>query len=131
MFFLKEINGYLISSPTPDPRRGTGEHSCMNGIKQRINSLVSVISYWNAIMLIPEGVKRCVYGFYTASNKDESILPIYGTVLIGWYVYLGDLYTESGQTSECSFSSVSTPPIARVGSFFSIFRDLQNLLDER
>ena len=33
---------------------------------------------------------------------------------------LGDLYTESGQTSQCSFSSVSTPPIARVGAFFSI-----------
>ena len=29
---------------------------------------------------------------------------------------LGGLYTKSGQTSECSFSSVSTPPIARVGS---------------
>ena len=35
--------------------------------------------------------------------------------------YLGDLYTESGQTSECSFSSVATPAIARVGSFFSHF----------
>ena len=33
---------------------------------------------------------------------------------------LGDLYTESRQTSQCSFSSVSTPPIARVGAFFSI-----------
>ena len=40
--------------------------------------------------------------------------------------YLGDLYTESGQTLQCSFSSVSTPPIARVGAFFSIFRDLQD-----
>ena len=39
---------------------------------------------------------------------------------------LGDLYTESGQTLQCSFSSVSTPPIARVGAFFSIFRDLQD-----
>ena len=39
---------------------------------------------------------------------------------------LGDLYTESGQTSQCSFSSVSTPPIARVGAFFQIFRDLQD-----
>ena len=38
----------------------------------------------------------------------------------------GDLYTESGQTLQCSFSSVSTPPIARVGAFFSIFRDLQD-----
>ena len=41
--------------------------------------------------------------------------------------YLGDLYTESCQTSKCSFSSVSTPPIARVGAFKkSIFRDLQD-----
>ena len=40
--------------------------------------------------------------------------------------YLGDLYTESGQTLQCSFSSVSTPPIARVGAFFSILRDLQD-----
>ena len=39
---------------------------------------------------------------------------------------LGDLYTESGQTLQCSFSSVSTPPIARVGAFFSICRDLQD-----
>ena len=42
-----------------------------------------------------------------------------------------DLYTESGsgQTSECSFSSVSTPPIARVGAFCSNYcRDLQNVL---
>ena len=39
---------------------------------------------------------------------------------------LGDLYTESGQTLQCSFSSVSTPPIARVGAFFSILRDLQD-----
>ena len=39
-----------------------------------------------------------------------------------------NLYTESGsgQTSECSFSSVSTPPIARVGAFFTVFRDLQD-----
>ena len=36
------------------------------------------------------------------------------------------MYTESGQTLQCSFSSVSTPPIARVGAFFSIFRDLQD-----
>ena len=41
--------------------------------------------------------------------------------------YLGDLYTESGQTLQCSFSSVSTPPIARVGAFFSIFHDLQDI----
>ena len=40
--------------------------------------------------------------------------------------YLRDLYTESGQTLEGSFSAVSRPPIARVGAFFSIFRDLQN-----
>ena len=33
---------------------------------------------------------------------------------------LEDLYTESGQTLQCSLSSVSTPPIARVDSFFSI-----------
>ena len=42
-----------------------------------------------------------------------------------------DLYTESGsgQTSECPFSSVSTPPIARVGAFCSNYcRDLQNVL---
>ena len=39
----------------------------------------------------------------------------------------GDLYTESGQTLQCSFSSVSTPPIARVGAFFSIFHDLQDI----
>ena len=83
--FLKEILGYLKSSPTPDPRRGTGEQSCMNGINQRINSLVSVISYQKAIMLIPEGVKRCVYGFYTMINKDEYVLPIYGIILIGCY----------------------------------------------
>ena len=31
---------------------------------------------------------------------------------------LGDLYTESGQTLQCSFSSVSTPPIARIDVFF-------------
>ena len=37
-----------------------------------------------------------------------------------------DLYTESGQTLQGSFSSVSTPPIARVGAFFSILRDLQD-----
>ena len=30
------------------------------------------------------------------------------------------------QTLEGSFSTVSTPPIARVGAFFQIFRDLQN-----
>ena len=36
------------------------------------------------------------------------------------------MYTESGQTLQCSFSSVSTPPIARVGALFSIFRDLQD-----
>ena len=36
--------------------------------------------------------------------------------------HLGDLYTESGQTLQCSFSSVSTPPIARVGAFiYKIF----------
>ena len=35
--------------------------------------------------------------------------------------------TESGQTLQCSFSSVSTPPIARVGAFFSIFHDLQDI----
>merc|ERR1711904_283738 len=40
--------------------------------------------------------------------------------------YMGDLYTETGQTSECSFSSVSTPPIARVGACFSTFRELQD-----
>ena len=39
---------------------------------------------------------------------------------------LGDLYTESGQTLQGSFSAVSTPLIARLGSFFSIFRDLQD-----
>ena len=38
----------------------------------------------------------------------------------------GDLYTESGQTLEGSFSAVSRPPIARVGAFFTIFRDLQD-----
>ena len=32
------------------------------------------------------------------------------------------------QTSEGHISAVSTPPIARVGSFFSIFRDLQDFL---
>ena len=36
-------------------------------------------------MLIPEGVKRCVYGFYTMINKDEYVLPIYGIILIGCY----------------------------------------------
>ena len=34
--------------------------------------------------------------------------------------------TESRQTLQCSFSSVSTPTIARVGAFFRIFRDLQD-----
>ena len=38
----------------------------------------------------------------------------------------GDLYTESGQTLEGSFSAVSTATIARVGAFFQIFRDLQD-----
>ena len=37
--------------------------------------------------------------------------------------------TESGQTLQCSFS-LSTPPTARVGSFFRIFRDLHNYLIE-
>ena len=37
-----------------------------------------------------------------------------------------DLYTESGQILQCSFSSISAPPIARVVSFFSIFRNLQD-----
>ena len=41
--------------------------------------------------------------------------------------HLGDLYAESGQTLQCSFSSVSTPPIARGGAFFSIFHDLQDI----
>ena len=40
--------------------------------------------------------------------------------------HLGDLYTESGQTLQGSFSAVSTPLIVRVGSFFSVFRDLQD-----
>ena len=40
--------------------------------------------------------------------------------------YLGDLYTESGHTLDGSFSSVSRPPIARVGAFFTVFRDLQD-----
>ena len=42
---------------------------------------------------------------------------------------LEDLYTESGQTSHCSFSAsaISPPLIARVGAFFSTFRDLQDL----
>ena len=39
---------------------------------------------------------------------------------------LRDLYTESGQTLEGSFSAVSTATIARVGAFFQIFRDLQD-----
>jgi len=39
--------------------------------------------------------------------------------------HLGDLYTESGQTLQGSLSAVSTPTIARVGSFFSIFRALK------
>ena len=39
---------------------------------------------------------------------------------------LGDLYTESGHTLDGSFSSVSRPPIARVGAFFTVFRDLQD-----
>ena len=38
----------------------------------------------------------------------------------------GDLYTESGQTLEGSFSAVSAATIARVGTFFQIFRDLQD-----
>ena len=45
---------------------------------------------------------------------------------IAFIFNLGDLYTESGQTSQCSISSVSTPPTARVGAFFNIFRDLQD-----
>ena len=36
---------------------------------------------------------------------------------------LGDLHTESGQTSQCSFSAVSTLPIARRGLRFSSFLD--------
>lgn len=43
-------------------------------------------------------------------------------------IYLRDLYTENGQTSQCSLSdgrtdvpAVSTPPIARVGSFKVFF----------
>ena len=35
--------------------------------------------------------------------------------------HLRDLYTESGQTLEGSFSAVSTATIARVGAFFRIF----------
>ena len=41
-------------------------------------------------------------------------------------MYLANLYTESGQTSKCSFSSVSTATIATKVPFFSIFRDLQD-----
>ena len=40
---------------------------------------------------------------------------------------LRDLYTESGQTLEGSFSAVSTATIARVVAFFRIFRDLQDV----
>ena len=50
--------------------------------------------------------------------SSESVVPEH---------HLGDMYTESGQTLQCSFSSVSTPPIARVGAFFSIFHDLQDI----
>ena len=45
-------------------------------------------------------------------------------------VYLGDLYTESGQTLQGSFSAVSTPIFTTKYSFFSIFRDLQDFLAE-
>ena len=40
---------------------------------------------------------------------------------------LGDLYTESGQTLQGSFSAVSTPLIVRVASFFSSLRDPKDL----
>ena len=40
--------------------------------------------------------------------------------------HLGDLYAESVQTLQSSFSAVSTPQTARVSAFFSIFGDLQD-----
>ena len=45
---------------------------------------------------------------------------------IAQYDYLGDLYTESGQTLQGSFSAVSAPIVASKYAFFRIFRDLQD-----
>ena len=59
-------------------------------------------------------------------RRPNASLELTRCVLSPSPCHLGDLYTESGQTSQCSFSSVSTPPIARVGAFFSILRDLQD-----
>ena len=44
------------------------------------------------------------------------------------YCYLGDLYTESGQTLQSSFSAVSKPIFATKYSLESSRRDLQNAL---
>ena len=41
-------------------------------------------------------------------------------------MYLGNLYTESGQTSQCSMSDVSTALMAKIGVCLSIFRDRQD-----
>ena len=42
--------------------------------------------------------------------------------------YLGDLYTESGQTLQGSFSAVSTPIFASKYALESSLRDLHNAL---
>ena len=92
----------------------------------------------------------CVYYINTShhvkASKSETvqerliIIDIHGTKMCFSFFLLffffiwgldatkkpGDLYTESGQTLEGSFSAVSRPPIARVGAFFTVFRDLQD-----
>ena len=67
-----------------------------------------------------EPAREKVCGGHGLQKLSSSLKYVFGS-------HLGDLYKESGQTSQCSFSSVSTPPIARVGAFFSIFRDLQDV----
>ena len=84
-----------------------------------------------AIGGVSEHCEVCPLSVYRSpGDVEEHILCIENvTVDSGGVDYvhdLGDLYTESGHTLDGSFSSVSRPPIARVGAFFTVFRDLQD-----
>ena len=67
-------------------------------------------------------------GADTAENDPSKVWP--ACLLIKWVgVHIRKLKAWAGLKLEDKngpFSSVSTSPIARVGAFFSIFRDLQD-----
>ena len=57
-----------------------------------------------------------------------AIVLMYARAHVHYIPTWGICTRRAGKTLQCSFSSVSTPTIVRVVSFFSIFRDLQDFL---